>query len=845
MSLFFKQKEPPYIPPPKDHMLVHDTISMSLQKKKHFPEHLVRMFVALCGTLGTLYVMQGFFEFPIQMKPLLTLLFGMTLVLRIIRMISPKIGFGCILCSFAAIPMLLLHYREPAVVGAGAVYRVMRKKILWKNIFPVVNASAGDWTEEQCVQFVFVMMVMALVALLEYSDVLLTHTQSSRSGFWIRFLVTFPFLECGLYFGIETSSIAVFMMILFWIGTIALARRKPRGRAAAAQGISAPLQQTFLTETERRMTTHETGTAFLMITAVLLAWSALHASVKYVRTEEMNERRRELREFYQNLTVEDVTGILQSLPGSFGPNIVSDEVDLLGNSDVHFEGKPVMHLSIGGAAAVDDYYLRGIVRSEYTGRGWGIPTGVYRSNQRLFRKLTAANRMPQTVFHSDSIDSLRNSDGKFPVVRCNVTALNKERVNFLPYQSIFDIGTKYRYDIEIELDDTQEYAFWMMNNAQIDWTYCSQNEAPSPDKLVSDYESFAAEEYVKLPNTAAMQRLSESFAPNIPSYDLPMEQRLAVIRDYIWERAEYTLQPGTQPQDRDFVEYFLTESHKGYCAHYASAAVVLCRISGIPARYCQGYVLTENDFTLGHVEDGYEINVPDDQAHAWAEIYVKGYGWIPFEFTETVVDTWHTPIETEPVETETVTVTTATAAVSTSDSGAGSTDSYTTTTTTATTAASDVTTEPQHGALTPEQLAALWQKVKTVLCIIAVLALYYLLHRLILARRRRSMADADANQAAQAAYLFLIYLLHIQGLDQKKLSHDEFSEKAEAECKLLPKGRIARAIAIQQEAVFSRNGIAQADAKMLFQTAQQLADAMYRDANPLRKLWLRWGRHII
>lgn len=840
--IFFKEKEQPYVPPPKDHMLVHDTLSMSVQKKKHFPEHLVRMFVALCGSLGTLYVMQGFFEFPIRMKPLLTFLLGMTLVLRIIRMISPKIGFGCILCSFATIPLLLVRYREPAVVGAGAVYRVMRKRILWRSIFPVTHAHAGDWSEEQCVQFVFFLIVIALVALLEYSDVLLTHTQSSRSGFWIRFLVTFPFLECGLYFGIQTSSIAVFMMIFFWIGTIALARRKPTRKLSAAQGISATLQHSFLTETERRMTTHETGTAFLMLAAVSLAAAALHTSASYVRTDEMDRRRKALREFYQNITIEDVTGLLQQLPGSFGANVISDEVDLLSNSDLHFDGRPVLHLSVGGAAAVDDYYLRGIVRSEYTGHGWAIPSGVYRKNQRLFRKLTAANRMPQTVFHSDYIDELRNADGKFPVVRCSVTALTDERVNYLPYQSIFDIGTKYRYDIETELNDTQDYAFWILNNAKVDWTFLSQRETPSSDKLVSDYEAFVAEEYVKLPNTDAMQRLTETFSPDIPDYDLPLEQRLTAIRNYIWDRAEYTLQPGAQPPDQDFVEYFLTTGHRGYCAHYASAAVVLCRMAGIPARYCQGYVLTQNDFILGRMDDSFEINIPDDQAHAWAEIYVKGYGWLPFEFTETVVDTWHQPIETAPTETVTVPVTTTTETVTTADSTANTTASSGSAS--APTVTETAETEPS-GGMTPEQIAKLRQNLLTVLYIIGVLALYYLLHRLILVRRKRSMRVKEPNKAAQASYLFLMYLLHVQGLDQKKLSHDEFAERAEEECKLLPKGRISNAIAIQQAAVFSRNGIAQPDAKILCKTAEQLADAMYREAGPLRKLWLRWGRHIV
>ena len=129
------------------------------------------------------------------------------IVMRGIRMLSPKIGFGFILTAFAAIPVLLLKYREQAVAGAGSVYHTMRRHILWKAVFPTTqDYAAGGWTQQECTQFVFILIAMALVALLEYSDVLMTHTQSSRSGFWIRFLVTFPFLECGLYFGIIVAS---------------------------------------------------------------------------------------------------------------------------------------------------------------------------------------------------------------------------------------------------------------------------------------------------------------------------------------------------------------------------------------------------------------------------------------------------------------------------------------------------------------------------------------------------------------------------------------------------------------------------------------------------------------
>ncbi len=832
----------PRVKPPKDELLVHDGLTMTVRKKRHFPEMLVRLVITLCGSIGTIGSLQGFFQFPIQLKQLIWFIVGLTLIMRCIRLISPKVGFASILIAFASIPLLLMKFREQAVAGAGLIYHTVRQRILWKMSFPPYEAETGDWTEGQCVQFVFVLIIIAITALLEYSDVLLSHPHSSMSGFWIRFLITFPFLECGLYFGIETYSVCVFLVAIFWLGTIMVSRRKTPASLVTKQGSSAVLQQIFHTETEQRFSTHEPSALVMLLAALLLAAAAIYACADYSRTTDLDRKRDEIREFYQNLTIEDITGLLSSISGNAGINVVTDEVNLLNKSDLHFDGRPVLHLDIGAAVVPDDYYLRGIVRSAYTGNGWAIPTGAYRSKNRLFRRLTAENRMPQTIFHSDHVDELRTADGRFPVVRCDVTALNDERVNFLPYQSIFDIGTKYRYDIETELDSTEEYSFWIMNNARISWEQFSANEAPSENALISEYEAFVFDQYLKLPDTKPLAQLKAQVMPDMPADSLPLLDRLNVIRDYIWARAEYTLQPGTQPDDRDFVEYFLNEGHLGYCAHYASAAVVLSRMCGIPARYCQGYVLTYGDFVRGKTESDYSINIPDYQAHAWAEIYVKGYGWIPYEFTESVEDTWRSAAEEAMAETTTPPATT-TAETTTTTSTELQKISATTTTPTITTQLS--TNTELSGGLTPEQRAKLKRSLLTVLAILTVILLYYTLHRLIVGKRQRAMQCSDPNAAANAAYIFIVQLLHIQGIDQKKLSHDEYAAEAEAKCKLLPFGKLNRAVTIQQAAVFSRNGISAADAKVICKTANQLAAAMYRNATPLRKLWLRWGRHIV
>lgn len=75
------------------------------------------------------------------------------------------------------------------------------------------------------------------------------------------------------------------------------------------------------------------------------------------------------------------------------------------------------------------------------------------------------------------------------------------------------------------------------------------------------------------------------------------------------------------------IDYFIFEGKKGYCIQYATAMVLLCRSLDIPARYVEGYYVTEAD----KVGDTYEIK--EKNAHAFVQVYIYGYGWKIFDPT--------------------------------------------------------------------------------------------------------------------------------------------------------------------------------------------------------------------
>ncbi|CAN7364888.1 DUF3488 and transglutaminase-like domain-containing protein [Variovorax sp. LjRoot84] len=82
----------------------------------------------------------------------------------------------------------------------------------------------------------------------------------------------------------------------------------------------------------------------------------------------------------------------------------------------------------------------------------------------------------------------------------------------------------------------------------------------------------------------------------------------------------YTLEPGVYGNDT--ADEFWFDRKAGFCEHIASAFVVLMRALDIPARIVTGYQGGE----INGVDNFWTLRHSD--AHAWAEVWQEGAGWI-------------------------------------------------------------------------------------------------------------------------------------------------------------------------------------------------------------------------
>ena len=109
-----------------------------------------------------------------------------------------------------------------------------------------------------------------------------------------------------------------------------------------------------------------------------------------------------------------------------------------------------------------------------------------------------------------------------------------------------------------------------------------------------------------------------------------------IIFDYLREAMTYDETARTMNGSGDFLQYTLERSGHGYSVHYATAAVLMLRYMGVPARYVEGYYLSAED--AARYKAGETITLTEENAHAWAEHYVSGVGFVPFEVTPGYID---------------------------------------------------------------------------------------------------------------------------------------------------------------------------------------------------------------
>ena len=87
---------------------------------------------------------------------------------------------------------------------------------------------------------------------------------------------------------------------------------------------------------------------------------------------------------------------------------------------------------------------------------------------------------------------------------------------------------------------------------------------------------------------------------------------------------------------------------EGTSFQYATVAAMTCRYFGIPSRYAEGYVISQE--MAADYESGEKMTVDSSCARAWVEVYQDGIGWIPMDLTPGIGEILENPDSEKPNE---------------------------------------------------------------------------------------------------------------------------------------------------------------------------------------------------
>ncbi|MCM1089883.1 MAG: hypothetical protein NC092_02685 [Butyrivibrio sp.] len=289
---------------------------------------------------------------------------------------------------------------------------------------------------------------------------------------------------------------------------------------------------------------------------------------------------------------------------------------------------------------VDEYprvtvYLRGFVGDTYTGSAWEAEEEDRLARYYAEHGFTPPEDYASLVNNSYEILERCQAEGAEPYTM-TIEELQGDNVYSLyPYGARLEENGAVHADGSLDKQgESCSYEYYPI------WTYDSVNRNMETELLSGlnqeslMYRQYVYDNYRDYPQEL-LPRLS-AWLETVGTETSDVRYSVYNIVNLLDQTANYDLNVPACPPEQDFVENFLFERRAGYCAHFASAAVLMLRRQGIPARYATGYCAHPSEF----VENGdgtYTAVIRDRQAHAWAEIYLGVLGWVPIEFTPTDV----------------------------------------------------------------------------------------------------------------------------------------------------------------------------------------------------------------
>ena len=301
-------------------------------------------------------------------------------------------------------------------------------------------------------------------------------------------------------------------------------------------------------------------------------------------------------------------------------------------------------------------YLRGFVGGSYEGTKWSeLPYSAYEGDyEGMLQWLKNNGFSPLSQFAAyDKINaevSGKNSD--YMRVTVENTGAYRKYVYLPAVADAWENGVDHK-DWNVESKSffgANRYQFQVPEgqataDGMVPGNWLGNPSGDSQTEYVnaeSVYHSFVVDSYTEIQDDLKSRIMEEFFQGDKTPEEMDFDELTTQIRQGLRNHIRYTETPEELP-DEDVVSWLLDGEKEGNAVAFASVAVMAYRAAGYPARYTEGYHLSDMD--AGDAADAgeKELTLTTKNAHAWAEVYISGLGWMPVEvvpgmYTETYTD---------------------------------------------------------------------------------------------------------------------------------------------------------------------------------------------------------------
>lgn len=283
---------------------------------------------------------------------------------------------------------------------------------------------------------------------------------------------------------------------------------------------------------------------------------------------------------------------------------------------------------------------------------WGVPKDAYSSMTGLsdsmhpgnISKLTLSGATAFRVEFKDMIPPQNELYWRGPVLWRYVDGewLMLSQQPNVPRETLQVQGAPTFYSVTLEPHNRKWLLMLDMPTSLPPNAFISQDLqvlSPTPVRTRIRYEGNSNLNYTLAANISDRER---GLALQIPGGENP--RSIALAKEWAGQKPEaivqnaltmfrqesfvYTLAPPILGQNP--VDDFLFNTRRGFCEHYASSFVYLMRAAGVPARVVTGY-------QGGDINPvGNYLIVRQSDAHAWAEVWLQGGGWVRVDPTAAV-----------------------------------------------------------------------------------------------------------------------------------------------------------------------------------------------------------------